>query len=153
VSDELKFDCSDCVGFCCAGFYRVTLRGTDLARLALNLNLPPAEVERRYTDGARTLLHKPDPLFGEACVFLDLVERRCTVYKSRPSVCREWPRPEDAAPGAEGRCCFYDLYTHVRREQSPQAMPLVQIVSLQGATHPATLSKDAASGEAERGVR
>jgi Fe-S-cluster containining protein len=142
MGDERKFDCSDCVSFCCSGVYNVALRGNDLARLSLRTGLAPAQFRSRYcaADG-ETLRHKPDPLFGEACVFLDLTARRCTVYEARPAVCREWPKGEHAAPGAEGRCCFYDLYAHVRNEQEPNAMPLVQIVRVVDATHPATLPK------------
>lgn len=121
----------------------------DLAPLALNLNMPAEEVLRRYTEDGATLRHKNDPLFGEACIFLDLDERRCKIYKARPSVCRAWPRPQDAAPGAEGRCSFYDLYTHVRREQGHASMPLIQIVTLRDSQHPATLPK-ATEGESDK---
>lgn len=136
-----QYDCSDCVAFCCSGVYQVALSGPDVARLALHLKASPAAVRRRFTTDGVTLVKQPDPLAGESCIFLDLVGRRCTIYKVRPEVCRQWPRPEHAAPGAEGRCCFYDLYTHVRNEQEPEAMPLVQIVRVLNPTHQATRPK------------
>lgn len=141
MNNGTPYDCSDCVGFCCSGVYNVSVLGRDLPRLALRLGISPTEFRRTYTTDGVTLRRQHDPLFGEACVFLDLVERRCSVYNARPEVCRVWPRPEHAAPGAEGRCCFYDTYRFVRNELEPQAMPLVQIVRVVGSTHPATLPK------------
>lgn len=138
MSAETLYDCGDCVAFCCTGVYAVSLAGVDYARLALKLEVSPAELKRKYMTDGVTLRKKEDPIGGTACVFLDTTERRCTVYSARPEVCRVWPRPEHAAPGAVGRCAFYDLYTHLRNELEPEAMPLVQIVRVQGSAHPAT---------------
>lgn len=140
---EPKFDCSDCVAFCCSGNYNVAAGPADVALLSVQLRMTFDEVQRRYTTDGTTLRHQRDPLFGSACVFLDLVKRRCTVYAARPAVCRVWPRPEHAAPGVEGRCAYYDLYCHVRNEMERQAVPLVQIVRVEEPSHPATLPKPA----------
>lgn len=136
------FDCSDCVAFCCSGAYLVALEGKDVARLALHLGRTTAEVRRLYTTDGRTLRQRNDPVFERACVFLELEKRECSVYTARPEACRAWPRPEHAAPGTEGRCAFYDLYSFVRNEQEPRALPLVQIVRVVGSHHPATQPKE-----------
>jgi hypothetical protein len=38
-SDEMKFDCADCVAFCCSGIYQVSVEGAEMARLCLRLGL------------------------------------------------------------------------------------------------------------------
>jgi uncharacterized protein len=141
MSQEKLYDCSDCVAFCCSGSYQVSAGPGDLAVLAVQHGISLDEAQRRFTTDGTTLRHQRDPLFGSACIFLDLLNRRCTVYKARPAVCRSWPRPEHAAPGTEGRCCYYDLYTHVRNEMERQALPLIRIVRVAEPTHPATLPK------------
>jgi hypothetical protein len=146
-----KFDCADCVAFCCSNVYEVLLTAVEVARLSLRLNVGPAEFKRRYTTDGSTLAKKPDPIFGKACVFLDLDARHCTIYSSRPGVCKVWPRPEHAAPGAEGRCGFYDVYTHLRNELEPTAMPLFQLVRVQESEHPATRPNPARAAGAAGG--
>lgn len=150
MDEGKKFDCADCVAFCCSNVYQVTLNVVDVARLALRRQLGPAEFKARYTTDGFTLKQVPDQIFGLACVFLDQEGRHCTVYTDRPAVCRVWPRPEHAAPGAEGRCGFYDVYTHLRNELEPEVVPLFQLVRAEGSRHPATQSNPA---RAARGVR
>lgn len=138
MAGEKKFDCTDCVAFCCSNVYQVSLTAVDVARLSFDGAMGPAEFKSRYTTDGFTLKQVPDPLFGTACVFLDQEARRCTIYNSRPAVCRVWPRPEHAAPGAEGRCGFYDLYAHLRNELEPTALPLFQLVRVADSQHQAT---------------
>lgn len=138
MEGEKKFDCTDCIAFCCSNVYAVTLTGVEVARLSLRLSLTPQEFRRRYTVDGHTLRQKEDAIFEKACIFLDPTARRCTVYSSRPEVCRVWPRPEDAAPGAAGRCGFYDLYTHLRNELEPNVVPLFQLVRAVDSQHTAT---------------
>lgn len=133
-----KFDCGDCIAFCCSNVYQVTLKVTDVARLAFRFRLGPGDFKSRYTTDGFTLKQVDDQLFGRACVFLDQEARHCTVYNDRPEVCRVWPRPEDAAPGAQGRCGFYDLYTHLRNELEPAVVPLFQLARAVDSKHPAT---------------
>jgi Fe-S-cluster containining protein len=52
---------------------------------------------------------KPDEHFGKICRFFDTKERRCTVYKARPAVCRSYPGK---------RCGYYDFLTFERRAQN-----------------------------------
>lgn len=147
-----KFDCTDCVAFCCSGNFRVAVTAVEVARLSLRLGLGPAEFKSRYTTDGATLVQKHDEVFGKACVFLDLEARHCTIYSSRPDVCKVWPRPEHAAPGAEGRCGYYDLYAYVRNEHEPQAMPLVQLVRVTDSTHRATLPNPSRAAVAAQDV-
>jgi uncharacterized protein len=145
-----QFDCADCVAFCCSNVYQVALTAVEVMRLASRLSMTPAQFKSRYTTDGFTLKQVPDQLFGRACVFLDQEARHCTVYSERPAVCQVWPRPEHAAPGAAGRCGFYDLYTHLRNELEPSVMPLFQIGRAEGSRHRATRPNPArAAGASE----
>lgn len=151
MTEEVKkFDCRDCVAFCCSNVYQVSLTAVEVARLAFRRSMGPAEFKSRYTTDGFTLKQTPDQIFGRACVFLDQEARHCTIYNDRPAVCREWPRPEHAAPGAVGRCGFYDVYAHLRNELEPAALPLFQIVRVADSTHRATLPNPARSAAAVR---
>jgi len=150
MEGEKKFDCTDCVAFCCSNVYQVSLTVVEVARLALRRGVGPAEFKSRYTTDGFTLKQVPDQIFGRACVFLDQESRQCIVYSSRPEVCRVWPRPEHAAPGAAGRCGFYDLYTHLRNELEPAVMPLFQIVRAEGSRQRATRPNPARADGGER---
>ncbi len=83
---------------------------------------------QRFTttyNGERILRRKADPIFGKACRFLDPTTRGCTIYFSRPSVCREFP---DRA-----RCAYYDLLQFERSQQGDETVvPLVQITFRNG---------------------
>jgi len=52
---------------------------------------------------------KKDTVYGRICRFFDTKNRRCTVYKARPSVCRSFP--------GGGRCGYYDFLAFERRAQ------------------------------------
>lgn len=107
-----KFDCSRCPGYCCS-YDRIEVKPRDVARLAKHLGLTTEQTERRYTrlwaPGERILRHKPDSVYKSICRFFDLVERRCTVYVARPTVCRQYPN------GA--RCGYYDFLKFERKHQ------------------------------------
>jgi Fe-S-cluster containining protein len=148
-----RFDCTDCVAFCCSNVYAVALTAIEVARLAYRLRVGPAEFKRRYTTDGFTLKQFDDQLFGRACIFLDREARHCTVYSDRPGVCQVWPRPEHAAPGAAGRCGFYDLYTHLRNELEPEVVPLFQLARAEGSKHPATRPNPARAADASGGER
>jgi Fe-S-cluster containining protein len=50
------------------------------------------------------------------CRFFDTTERRCTVYKARPAVCRQYPN------GA--RCGYFDFLQFERKHQDdPDFIP------------------------------
>ena len=52
---------------------------------------------------------KNDTVYGRICRFFDTKNRRCTIYKARPAVCRSFP--------GGGRCGYYDFLAFERRAQ------------------------------------
>jgi Fe-S-cluster containining protein len=100
----------------------------DIKRLARHFGVDYATAEKRYTktyQGERILRRKKDPIFREACKFLDPDTRRCTIYNARPLACREFPARE--------RCAYYDLLAFERNQQNDKtALPLVQITFRNG---------------------
>lgn len=123
------FDCTACPGICCSVYTEVNISYYDLTRLAVHFGLRVADAQKLYIKPGRglELRRQQDPLLGETCVFFDTANRRCGVYEARPAVCRNWPRAEHAAPGAEGRCCYYDLYQYTKKEVRRDVLPLVQL--------------------------
>ena len=72
------------------------------------------DAEARFTKKGRTakeriLRHQSDEHFITICRFLDTNTRACTVYNSRPGICREFP--------GQGRCGYYDFLSFERRTQ------------------------------------
>ena len=55
------------------------------------------------------LRHKKDHIFESTCMLFDQDKRRCTVYESRPGVCRQYPDSP--------RCGYYDFLTFEREQQ------------------------------------
>jgi Fe-S-cluster containining protein len=126
ITDEqprIYFDCSKCPAFCCAIYERVQVSKRDLNRLAKYFELTVEATTERYTkmhSGERVLRRKKDPIFGQACQFLDRETRGCTIYHARPEVCREYPN--------RTRCAYYDLLQFEREQQDDiNVLPLVQI--------------------------
>ena len=128
ITDEQPrtyFDCSKCPAYCCAMYERVEVTKRDINRLAKYFSVTPEVATARYTkihvgSGERVLRRKKDPIFGQACQFLDPETRGCTIYHGRPQVCREYP---DRA-----RCSYYDLLQFERRWQDDEnTLPLIQI--------------------------
>lgn len=113
------YNCDRCPAYCCS-YPRIPVEEADVHRLALHLNLPFETVARKFTKkgdepGEVILRHKPDPIYGTACKFLDRTTRRCTVYEGRPAICRNYP-------GA--RCGYYDFLSFERRAQEdPEFIP------------------------------
>jgi Fe-S-cluster containining protein len=121
--ERVYFDCEKCPAFCCSVYERVSVSDEDLERLAQHFNVSLAEAEKLCTkkwEDERILKRQRDPLLGEACRFLDLQTRACTIYEARPETCRDYP--------TQKRCVYYDLLQFERRHQDdPEALPLVQI--------------------------
>ena len=135
------FDCTKCPAFCCSIYERVQVTKRDINRLAKHFGVSYETAYRRYTtnwEKERVLKRTPDPVLGESCQFLDPVKRNCTIYLSRPNVCREYP---DRA-----RCVYYDMIQFERRQQDDvDALPLVQITFRE-----TTKKKDADTQAGER---
>jgi uncharacterized protein len=122
------YNCSTCPAYCCAVYERVQVTPRDIKRLARHFEVDYATAEKRYTttwQGERILRRKKDPIFGEACRFLDPTTRQCTIYDARPLTCRQFPARE--------RCAYYDLLAFERSQQHDKtALPLVQITFRNG---------------------
>ena len=123
LTNRTYYNCSSCPAYCCAIYERVQVTPRDIKRLARHFTVDYATAEKRFTttwQGERILRRKSDPILGEACKFLNLETRRCTIYDARPLTCREFP--------ARKRCAYYDLLTFERSQQNDRTvLPLVQI--------------------------
>ena len=117
------YNCSNCPAYCCSVYERVQVNKRDLKRLARHFAVDEQTAAKRYTkiyQGERVLRRKVDPILGEACRFLNLVTRRCTIYDARPEVCHDFP--------TRARCAYYDLLQFERSQQGDDTVvPLVQI--------------------------
>lgn len=95
----MRFTCQGS-GRCCVsrgayGYVYLTLE--DRRRLAKAHGIPTRQFTRQYCDKTDGLFHLKES--GPDCMFL--LERRCTVYDSRPTQCRTWPFwPENMAAKA-----------------------------------------------------
>jgi Fe-S-cluster containining protein len=122
------YDCLKCPAYCCAIYERVQVTPRDVNRLARHFEITPEEASQRFTKlngKERVLRRKSDPIFGQACGFLNKETRQCTIYHARPSVCREFP--------VTTRCAYYDLLRFERRQQDDfDALPLVKITFRNG---------------------
>ncbi len=118
-----SYDCSRCPAYCCSIYERVQVTRRDIKRLARHFDISYERASQRYTklfQGERILRRKADPIFGQACKFLDPETRRCTIYEARPQVCREFPQTP--------RCAYYDLLEFERSQQDdPDVVPVVKI--------------------------
>jgi Fe-S-cluster containining protein len=117
------YDCVDCPAYCCSVYERVQVKPRDIRRLAKHFGVTEEVATLRYTkvyEKERVLRRKKDPLFGEACQFINPETRGCTIYHARPAVCHEFPNTK--------RCAYYDLLSFEREQQDdPKVIPLVKI--------------------------
>ena len=120
---KATYDCVDCPAYCCSVYERVQVTPRDIRRLAKYFGVSEEIATARYTKlyaKERVLRRKKDPLFGEACQFINPETRGCTIYHARPAVCRNFPKTK--------RCAYYDLLTFEREQQDdPKVIPLVKI--------------------------
>ena len=111
--EHVSYDCSKCPGYCCT-YPIIVVSKRDVERLAKHFALSFEDAEKRFTRTAygykRIMRRKKDEHFGRACRFLDPKARRCTIYKARPTICRQFP--------AERRCGYYDFLMFERKHQN-----------------------------------
>ena len=107
-----KYDCLNCPGYCCS-YPVIVLSKRDVTRLAKGQGISFEEAEKKFTRKnhgyKRIMKRKPDAHFGRICHFFHLEERRCTIYKTRPAICREFPGTK--------RCGYYDFLMFERNGQ------------------------------------
>ncbi len=108
-----SYDCEKCPGYCCS-YPEIEVTARDIERLAKRFDLTYRDAEERFTklhptEKVPLLRHKKDRVFDTVCMFLDQKKRRCTVYESRPGVCREYPDSP--------RCGYYEFLKFERTHQ------------------------------------
>lgn len=113
ATPPVNYDCSKCPGYCCS-YPEIELSKRDIQRLARHFDVDYRVAEERFTkydekEKARLLRHKKDKVFASVCTFFDQDKRRCSVYESRPGVCREYPDSP--------RCGYYDFLKFERDHQ------------------------------------
>lgn len=122
------YNCVECPAYCCAIYERVQVTPRDIRRLAKHFGITEEMATTRYTkmyEKERVLRRRSDPLFGQACQFLNPQTRGCTIYHARPEVCREFPTTT--------RCAYWDLLKFERDQQNdPDVLPLVKITFRNG---------------------
>jgi uncharacterized protein len=127
-TERSYYDCMKCPAYCCSIYERVQVTKRDMRRLAKHFGVDVATAQKRFTttwQGEQILRRKADPIFGQACKFLDPATRQCTVYDARPLVCRGFPD--------RVRCAYYDLLQFERVQQGDDTVvPLVQITFRNG---------------------
>jgi len=107
------YNCKKCPGYCCS-YPLIEITKRDVARLAKHFDIDYATAEKRFTkydknEKAMALRHKKDRIFKTVCQFFDTRKRQCTVYESRPGVCREFPTTK--------RCGYYEFLKFERQQQ------------------------------------
>ncbi|MEZ5661229.1 MAG: YkgJ family cysteine cluster protein [Burkholderiaceae bacterium] len=109
---KIRYDCAKCPGYCCS-YDRIEAKDSDVKRIARHFDMSFEEAEKKYfrwyTPDERILRHRKDEVYGSICRFFDTDERRCTIYKARPSVCRQYPNGN--------KCGYYDFLIFERKHQ------------------------------------
>ena len=122
------YDCNKCPAYCCSIYDRVQVTKRDINRLARHFGVTYETAQLRFTrlyNNERVLRRKADPIFGQACRFLNPETRKCTIYFARPAVCHEFTTTK--------RCAYYDLIEFERTQQDdPDVVPLVKITFRNG---------------------
>lgn len=128
ASTRTYYNCIECPAYCCSVYERVQVTPRDIRRLAKHFNITEEMAISRYTkvyEKERVLRRKADPIFGQACQFLNPETRGCTIYHARPAVCRQFPDTT--------RCAYYDLLKFEKQQQGdPDVIPLVKITFKNG---------------------
>ena len=91
MDSELPLTCTRS-GSCCHG-HRIAVTAWEIAILARDLGMSPAECRNRHTEEGATRLRfdgLPDHLGRSACTFYS-ADSGCTVHQSRPLACRVYP--------------------------------------------------------------
>jgi Fe-S-cluster containining protein len=113
VPVRTSYSCAKCPGYCCS-YPEIEVTPRDVQRLAKRFEIEYAQAEERFTkydakERVRLLRHKKDSVFATVCTFFDQDKRRCTVYESRPGVCREYPDSR--------HCGYYEFLKFERAHQ------------------------------------
>jgi hypothetical protein len=111
----MAYDCSKCPGYCCS-YPIIELNRRDVQRLADHFGLGFKKAREKYTksDNEHEFLmrRKADEHYGKICQFFDTDARRCTIYKARPTICRQYP--------GDNHCGYYAFLKHERASQEDE---------------------------------
>ncbi len=112
---KIKYDCLKCPGYCCS-YPVIQVSKYDITRIARHFDMPVAKAEKKFCKSAhgykRILRHQHDEVYDTICRFFDRDKRRCTIYKARPSTCREFP--------GDKHCGYYDFLAFERETQDDE---------------------------------
>ena len=114
----VKYSCAKCPGYCCT-YTEIEVQSRDVERLARHFGISYAQAEERFTKldakgKVRMMRHRKDHIFDSMCMLFDQEKRRCTVYESRPGVCRKYPD--------SSRCGYYDFLKFEREQQGDEEL-------------------------------
>jgi hypothetical protein len=111
----MAYNCSKCPGYCCS-YPIIELNRRDVQRLADHFGLGFKKAREKFTksDNEHEFLmrRKADEHYGKICQFFDTDARRCTVYKARPTICRQYP--------GDNHCGYYSFLKHERASQEDE---------------------------------
>jgi len=104
-SERVLYNCDRCPAYCCS-YPRIIVNKTDVKRLAKHFGMTVEKAYKKLTKkghdkGEVVLRHQKDEHFGTICQFIDPETRGCTVYKARPTICRDFPGTK--------RCGYYEF--------------------------------------------
>jgi len=104
-SERVYYNCDRCPAYCCS-YPRIIVNKTDVKRLAKHFGMEVEKAYKKFTKkghekGEVVLRHQKDEHFGTICQFIDPETRGCTVYKSRPKICGDFP--------GTSRCGYYEF--------------------------------------------
>ncbi|MGL4230010.1 MAG: YkgJ family cysteine cluster protein [Casimicrobium sp.] len=115
MSNKVRYDCSECPGYCCSYDY-IETKPSDVKRLAKHHGIEVDVAREKFTkevehegETIRVLRHRKDHVYKSMCMFFDQDDRRCTIYEGRPQVCRDYPN---------GNTCGY--YSFIKFERKHQ---------------------------------
>jgi Fe-S-cluster containining protein len=110
-SNVASYNCAKCPGYCCS-YPLIPLNERDVERLAKYFGLKFEQAKKKFTkvdsEAKYAMRRKADKHFGKICQFFDTEKRCCTIYKARPTICREYPG---------GGCGYYGFLMSERNSQ------------------------------------
>jgi len=110
-SNVTSYNCAKCPGYCCS-YPLIPLNKRDVERLAKYFGLKFEQAKKKFTkadpEAKYAMRRKADKHFGKICQFFDTEKRCCTIYKARPTICREYPG---------GGCGYYGFLMSERNSQ------------------------------------
>ena len=87
----IKFQCQGSANCCVSrGSYGfVFLSKNDLSKIAKFFKISLIDFKKKYCQTTEGFIHLKEVRENGDCIFLD--NKRCSIYKARPTQCRTWP--------------------------------------------------------------